>query len=167
VAGEADVAIRIAKKIEDDRLICRKMTEVTVSLYAAPSYADRNGLPASEADLKGHSFVVYDTYESTFGLNEWLIDRVDASQIVSRCSELETMLAAIKMGIGIGIVPTSIARDDPGLLRCIPPPDGTSASSWLVISPDAYRRPEVKAFSAFFALRYQAIFKSPPSPDTM
>ena len=161
-AGEADVAIRIAKSIDDDRLICRKLTTVTASLYASSGYAERNGLPASETDFGVHTFVVYDRYSSSLGVNEWLIDRIDGSQIASRCSDPEAMIAAIKIGIGIGIVATSMANDDGTLLRCIPPPEGTSASSWLLINPDAYHRPEVKAFSAFFAPRFQAIFRAKP-----
>ena len=69
------------------------------------------------------------------------------------------MIAAIKAGIGIGVVTTSMAADDPGLIRCFAPPDGTSSTSWFLVSPDAYRRPEVKAFTAFFAPRYQAKFR--------
>jgi DNA-binding transcriptional LysR family regulator len=159
-AGEADVAIRIAKTIDDERLICRKLTEVTGSIYASEDYADRNGLPGSVSEFDGHTFVVYDSYASSLGVNEWLMDRIDSSQIVTRCSDAESMIAAIKVGIGIGIVATSMAKDDGTLVRCIAPPEGTSANSWLLISPDAYRRPEVKAFSAFFAPRYQAIFKN-------
>lgn len=158
-AGEADVAIRIAKTIDDERLICRKLTTVTASLYASQGYADRSGLPASESEFAGHKFVVYDRFASSLGVNEWLIDRIDSSQIVSRCSDAEAMIAAVKVGIGIGIVATSMAKDDGTFLRCFAPPEGTSATSWLLISPDAYRRPEVKAFSAFFAPRYKAIFK--------
>jgi len=40
-AGEAGVVIRIAKMTEDDRLVCRKPTTITASLYAAHTYADR------------------------------------------------------------------------------------------------------------------------------
>ena len=158
-AGEADVAIRIARTIDDERLICRRLNEVTSSLYASPAYVDRRGLPASPSDFAGHSFVVYDRYAKSVGVNEWLIDRIDSSQIVSRCSDPEAMIAAIKAGIGIGVVTTSMAADDPGLIRCFAPPDGTSSTSWFLVSPDAYRRPEVKAFTAFFAPRYQAMFR--------
>ncbi len=157
--GEADVAVRIAKRIDDEKLICRKLTTVTASLYASQGYADRNGVPTSDLDFEGHRFVVYDRFSSSIGVNEWLMERIEKSQIVSTCSDAEAMIAAIKTGIGIGIVSTSMAQDDGTLLRCIAPPEGTSASSWLLISPDAYRRPEVRAFSSFFAPRYRAIFK--------
>jgi len=160
-AGEADIAIRIAKKIDDDRLICRKLNEVTASLYASPEYARRYGIPTSPAEFPGHKFVVYERYASSVGVNEWLIDQIDRSQIESRCADVEAMIAAIKVGMGIGVVATSMASDHPELIRCFPPPPGYYTNSWLLINPDAYRRPEVKSFVAFFAPRYQAIFKRP------
>jgi DNA-binding transcriptional LysR family regulator len=163
--GAADIAIRISKTVDDPRLICRKLTTVTASLYASQSYADRHGLPRSEAELLGHRFVVYDRFSSSLGVNDWLLDRIDPAQIVSHCSDAEAMIAAVKSGIGIGIINTSMAQDIGTLLRCFPPPEGTSASSWLLINPDAYCRPEVKAFSAFFAPRFQAIFKGRKALD--
>lgn len=160
-AGEADVAVRIVDRIDDERLICTKLTTVTASLYAAQSYADRHGLPASPEDFPGHRFIVYDKTPRSMRLEGWLRERIDPSQIVSRCSESESMIAAVRAGLGIGPVPTSLAIDDGTLIRCFPPPEGTSVSSWLVIGPDAYRRPEVKAFSAFFAPRFRALFQRP------
>jgi DNA-binding transcriptional LysR family regulator len=159
-AGEADVAIRIAQKIDDDTLICRKLNTIRPALYASTDYAARHGLPASAEALDGHKFVVYDRLAKSYGLNEWLLERIDPSQIASRCSDTEAMIAAIKIGIGIGILTPSLANDDPTLKRCFRPPENTSTSSWLLINRDAYRRPEVKAFSAFFAPRYQAAFKN-------
>jgi hypothetical protein len=48
------------------------------------------------------------------------------------------------------------AADHPDLIRCFPPPEGTGVPVWLVISPRAWERPEVKAFAAFFAPRWIA-----------
>lgn len=158
--GEADVAIRIAPKIDDERLICRRLTTVTGSLYASQSYADRFGLPSDPAEFSGHSFVLFRSNPSSVRINNWLRERVDEAQVVSECSDVEGVITAIKAGLGIGPVPTSLANDDGTLLRCFEPPQGTETSSWLVISPEAYRRPEVKAFSAFFAPRFRAIFKA-------
>lgn len=160
-AGEADVAIRIASKIDDDRLICRKLTVVTASLYASKGYAAQHGLPGSPSEFGGHKFVVFDRYTRSIAVNDWLLERIDRSQIVTSCSEVEAMTAAIKIGMGIGVLPTSLARDDSDLVRCFPPPEGTSSNSWLLVSPDAYRREEVRAFTAFFAPRFQAIFAAP------
>ncbi len=154
-AGEADVAIRLATRIEDDRLICRKLTDATGSLYAAKAYAARHGLPASEADLGAHTFVTLDRDMESFPIQRWLVERIRPEQIVSRCSDFEALFAAIRAGLAIGPLGTGLAVEDPSLLRCFPPPEGTSLPVWLVIGPDAYRRPEVKAFAAFFAPRFR------------
>lgn len=164
IAGEADVAVRFARKIDDDRLICRKMTTVRSALYASQSYADRHGLPASEAAFAGHSFVISDPSPKAMVINDWLRDRIDEEQIVSRCNGVDTIIAAIKAGLGIGPLNTSLAREDGTLIQCFPPPEGTEIYSWLVISPEAYRRPEVKAFSTFFVPRFRAIFKVAGQP---
>ena len=161
VAGEADVALRVAPEIADERLICTKLTVAPRSLFASRAYQRRHGLPGSPDDLKGHAFVVYDGLRST--INEWLLARIDPSQIVCRCAEADAMLAAIRAGLGIGPLTLSLAADDEDLLCCFDPPDGTSINTWLVVSPDAYRRPEVKAFVSFFAPRFRAIFAQRPA----
>jgi len=165
-AGDADVAVRIASKILDDRLICTKLTTVTTSLYASQSYAAQHGIPASIDDLEGHRFVLFGSERAPFhisassiSLNNLLRDRIKPSQIASQCSDIEGVLTAVKAGFGLGPVPTSLANDDGTLVRCFEPPTGTESSSWLLISPEAYRRPEVKAFATFFAPRFRAIFK--------
>lgn len=160
-AGDADVALRFATKIDDDRLICRRLTTVTGSLYASPRYVERYGLPASENDLAGHKFIVYDRLRETLDVDRWLKERIDPSQIVTRVSHVEAMTAAVHAGLGIGPISTSLARDDGTLVRCFDPPAGTDTASWLLISPEAWRRPEVKAFAAFFAPRFKALFKAP------
>ena len=44
-------------------------------------------------------------------------------------AQIDARIAARKVGSGIGVVPTSLANDDLNLLRCLPPLEGTSASS--------------------------------------
>ena len=166
VAGEADIAIRFATKVDDERLICTKLTTATSALYGTQSYADRHGLPTSMDDLARHHFVLLGSDQRagrdatrSSPLNDLLRKQIASGQIASQCSDIEGVITAIMAGLGLGAVPTSLANDYGALLRCFPPPEGTESATWLLISPEAYRRPEVKAFSAFFAPRYRAIFK--------
>jgi DNA-binding transcriptional LysR family regulator len=160
VAGEADVAIRVAHKVTDERLICTKLTDVKASLFASRSYADRHGLPASPDEFAGHSFVVYDPAPPTMLLNRWLLARISPDQIVTRSGDAESVTASIDAGLGIGPVTIAFATDYPSLVRCFDPPPGTDVSSWLVMSPEAYRRPEVRAFAAFFAPRFRTAYNA-------
>lgn len=154
-AGEADVAIRIAPAITDERLICTRLTDVKSTLFASRGYVARRGMPASPDDLAGHSFIVFDPAPSAVPLNRWLLERISPDQIVARCADVESVAASIEAGLGIGPTSVIFAMDYPSLVRCFDPPEGTDTASWLLIGPDAYRRPEVRAFAAYFAPRFR------------
>ena len=158
-AGEADVAIRFTKNIEDQTLICRKIAQITGSLGASRRYAEKYGHPTSEAELSDHKFVVYRGENIPTLINNWVLDRIDPNQIAMTCTDIETMISAIKMGAGIGPLPTEYALKDNDLFPCFELPTETHNTCWLLIGPAAFRRPEVKAFSAFFAPRYSALFR--------
>ncbi len=89
-----------------------------------------------------------------------MLERIDPGRIVSQCSDIESMLAAVRAGLGIGPLPTTLAEEDGTLLRCFDPPEGTSAPAWLLIGSDAYRWPEMKAFVRFFAPRFLSCMNS-------
>ncbi|MEZ5723053.1 MAG: hypothetical protein R3D59_16805 [Paracoccaceae bacterium] len=48
---------------------------------------------------------------------------------------------------------------DPELIPCFDPPPELDAEHLMLVTPEAWRRPEVKAFTRFFAPRYAAIFR--------
>jgi DNA-binding transcriptional LysR family regulator len=158
-AGEADVAIRLTNTIDDQSLICRKITQLTGSLIASKNYAKKHGIPASEDELGSHKFVVYDGKNVPHLINNWLLDRIDASQIAMTCTDVESLETAVEMGAGIGPLPTRYAYSRDKVVACFELPPETSTTSWLLVNPSAYLRPEVKAFTAFFAPRYSALFR--------
>lgn len=79
-------------------------------------------------------------------------------QIAMTCSGVRSMTAAAQMGIGIRPLPAIIADKEETLVRCFDPPEGTSVPSWLLVGHAAHRRPEIKAFTAYVAPRYAALF---------
>ncbi|KPQ17150.1 MAG: Transcriptional regulator [Rhodobacteraceae bacterium HLUCCO18] len=157
IAGDADVAIRFGE-IGDDRLICRKLTISTASVYASRTYAERHGLPAGEHDLAGHRFMGYDPLRRSFPVYNWLLERISLDQIVGRFSDPESIVPAVRAGLGLGVVPTTLA-EEAGLVRCFPPPEGTAMAGHLVMTPEAWRRPEVKAFAKFFVPRFRSYIR--------
>ena len=54
-----DVAIRAAPRLSDSSLVARKLGEVELGLYAAPSYLKKHGAPGSKDDLARHACVVF------------------------------------------------------------------------------------------------------------
>jgi DNA-binding transcriptional LysR family regulator len=161
-AGEADIALRITVSEPDQDLICRKISTARFTLYGAPSYAEKRGLPDSPENMHGHSFVTFEREGMVSRYHEWLLRYVSPEQIVISFGEIELMEAAMRAGHGLGIMNLKMAEADEAagtLIRCFDPPEEMSSQHLMLISPDAYRRAEVKEFTKFFAPRYAAIFK--------
>jgi DNA-binding transcriptional LysR family regulator len=161
-AGEADIALRITRQDPDPSLICRRISTARFTIFGAPSYAARRGLPKSPEQMNEHVFVTYEPRDAPAVYHDWLIKHVSPDQIVTSFSEIELLEAAIVSGHGLGIMNLRMAEGHEmagRLIRCFAPPEEMSAQHLMLISPDAHRRPEVKAFTKFFAPRYAAIFK--------
>lgn len=157
--GEADVAMRISRSPQHPDLIQRKISTAQFTLFGSKSYADRYGLPASPDDLAGHRFVTFVREDISNALHDWLVARVTPDQILATFHEIELAHAAISSGRGLGIVNLRMAESLPELVPCFPPIEVLSAQHEILISPEAYRRPEVRTFVQFFAPRYAALYK--------
>lgn len=157
--GEADIAFRIAKNEFDENLICRKISTARWALFGGQIYADKFGLPKSLDDLRGHRFVTYEHDDVPDYLHKWLLRRVSPDQIIMSFNEVELVQASIRSGHGLGLVNLRIAASDDSLIRCSGSIEELTRSNMMLISPDAYRRQEVRAFTRFFAPRYAATFK--------
>ena len=69
------------------------------------------------------------------------------------------MNAEIRAGRALGVINLRMARDYPELIQCMEPPRALDTDHVILVSPEAWRRPEVKAFVKFFAPRYAARFR--------
>lgn len=159
IAGEADIALRLARREPDPRLICRKISDAKWTLFAGHSYAKRFGLPRSADDLAGHRFVTFAHGDVPEALHDWLTARTTPEQILASYSELDLMHAAIRSGQGLGISNVKLNEDDATLIPCFDEIPEIAVPHLMLIAPQAYRRPEVKAFVSYFAPRYAAIFR--------
>ncbi len=158
-AGDADIALRITWDEPDPNLICRKISTARFTLYGSRRYAHAQGLPGSPGNFRGHRFVSFRREEALPKFHRWLLQHASPEQIVMCCSEIELMNAAIRSGHGLGIMNVRLAEADDTLVPCFDPPEELSAQHLMLVAPEAYRRPEVRAFTKFFAPRYMAIFR--------
>lgn len=165
IGGEADIALRGADIVRETTLICRPVRQIGFSLFASKSYAKCHPLPSSETGFGGHRFAVHQGRHVNSRSNQWVLARLDPSQIAMSVNDMKAMEAAILMGAGIGILPTPSGNNNDTLIRCFELPPETATTIWLLVNPVAWRRPEVKAFTAFFVPHYRAQFPaSPPLP---
>ncbi|MEX0347189.1 MAG: LysR family transcriptional regulator [Rhizobiaceae bacterium] len=141
IRGDADVALRMSREITDDRLIARKVGQTRWTYYAARTYAEKYGAPdAYIENMEPHRVIL---------LNHVTTRR----QNVVRCASADDVRMAIRTGQGVGPLPIFDGDSDPDLVRCFEPPDGSDLFVWLITSPEAHKRPEVRRFTAYAAPR--------------
>ena len=147
IKGEADVAVRLSPAITDDRLIVTRLGVHFWTYYASKTYATNNPLPDAYAeDLRPHRVAL-------------LAHIASKRPNVLRCATGDDLRMAITTGQAIGPLPTFEGDLNPNLVRCFPPPHGSALNAFLVTAPDAYKRPEVRKFTAFAAPILRRYFK--------
>ncbi len=158
IGGEADIALRLTRTEPDKNLICRKISTARWSLFGGKKYAKKYGLPDSSTELIGHKFLTFQRDDVASAFHDWLTRNVTPDQIVMSFSELDLMHAAIRSGHGLGISNLKLVESDESLIRCFDEIEELTVPHMMLVAPEAYRRPEVKAFVKYFAPRYAAIF---------
>lgn len=158
-AGEADIALRLAFAEPDPDLICRRISTAQWGLFGSPAYAAKHGLPRSAQALQGHRFIGYRREGVPPRQHDWLTRHVAPGQITRTYSEIDLVHAAIRAGHGLGLMNLRLVGDDPAYIRCFGPIEELSLPHLLLVSPQAWARPEVRTFVRFFAPRYAAIYR--------
>lgn len=155
MAGEADVALRVAMAVDDDRLICQRSGGIAIAFYASKTYAKKHTLPRSYAEVRDHPLIV----DGAPFLRAMFPALDDHPRIASRGGTLRAVVTAIRSGLGVGAVPVQVACDTPGLVCCFPPDESQVVPVWLVTSPAAHKRPEVRRLTAFLGDELRAFYR--------
>lgn len=143
--GEADVAFRSGEPV-DDSLVGRKICDSVWAIYASRSYVQHHGRPTSIADLAGHAMIGFDGIMQNHRAAKWLPVAVPEARIVSRSSSMLGTLSAVRAGIGVAPLPTTLGDADETLVRVLPPVQELTRSWYLLTHPDLRRTPRVAAF---------------------
>ena len=147
-SGEAHVAIRAGARPEDADYVVQKFVTLRSGLYAARSYADRHGLPKTEADLAQHVFVGPDDPQSRAPFYGWLRATVPADRVIYRTSEAAATEAAVRSGAGLGFISLREAAKDASLTEVMPARPEWASPLWLVTHVDLHRTIKVQKFLA-------------------
>lgn len=160
--GEADVAIRISFSEQDPALVAHHISTAKFTIFAAPSYIAKHGMPRSPAELKDHAVYTLRRAGMPSALHDWVVRHAGADAIKGSYSEVVLLDVAIRSGHGIGIKNVRQAQPEVAagtLVPCFDPPSELQAKHQILIAPKAYQRPEVRNFAKFFVPRYAALFQ--------
>lgn len=145
LAGEADVALRSGEPV-DDRLVGRRICDSVWAIYASESYVQAHGRPDSLAALAGHALIGFDGIMARHRAATWLAQAVPGARIVSRGTSILGAVEAVKSGLGVAPLPTTLGDAEPRLVQVLPPVSELTRSWYLLTHPDLRDTPRVAAF---------------------
>jgi DNA-binding transcriptional LysR family regulator len=112
VAEGFDLAIR-AGHLEDSTLVARRVGVPVLVLCASPAYLRRRGRPKAFSDLASHDAVLFRPHggRATWTLTGPAGD--ESVEVTGRVSvdEISFAMRACAAGLGIALLPTSLARE--------------------------------------------------------
>ncbi len=145
---EADLAVMVGRP-ERGRLVVRKLTDYTLSLYASPAYLDARPAPVDAADLARHRLVGYvEDLIATPALNyssEFLRDWRSSVELTNATGQVE----AIRSGAGIGVLHDYLALNS-RLVRVLPELQ-IVRSYWLAIHENLRDLTRVRVAAEFLS----------------
>lgn len=145
---EADIAVALSRPREG-RLLARKLTDYSLSLYGSPAYLDGRPPLTTRADMSGHRFIGY-IEDLLYAPELDYMDAPDAEIAVRlRSSNLIAQLRAACAGAGLCVLPDFIAASEPGLTRVLPGQVGLTRSFWLLTHADLKGLARVRTVADF------------------
>jgi DNA-binding transcriptional LysR family regulator len=69
--------------------------------------------------------------------------------VVTHSNSMASLIQSVRAGLGIGVLPTTLADLDPDLVRCSAALEGATASTWVLTRRELRRTPRVRAFIDF------------------
>ncbi|WP_299552349.1 LysR family transcriptional regulator [uncultured Tateyamaria sp.] len=139
---EADVSIRVAKKIDDD-LVGRRMVDYVNAAFATPDYIAAHPDLASSNGEGAHWI--------GWGANDtWIAQTpMPKAKPRHRLPEVFMQTEASAAGLGMAWVPAFLGDVHPDLVRVPGVPVGPGRSIWVLMHGDLRRTARVRAFVDF------------------
>lgn len=141
--GEADIALRMYRPTQPD-LVARHLCNLPLGLYAATTYLDRRGRPATLDALMTHDFIGQDRMDQIIRVMASLGITVDRHFFPVRCDDPLTYLELVRAGAGLGGILRRIGDADPVLERIDVVPDLPSLPVWLTAAPRLRQSPRLR-----------------------
>jgi len=144
---EADIAIVIDRP-DEGRLHARKLSDYTLSFYAARDYLAREPEPADIDALAGHTLITYVQDMQFTGSLNYFPQGFEPRFRRFECAGVLGQFEAVRAGAGIGILHDYHAGDDPGLVRILPE-QRFERTYWLLTHSDTRSLARVRAVADF------------------
>ena len=149
-AGEADIALRSTTALKQPAgIVGRRIGGDDWTLYCSREYAERHGLPRTPEDLKAHSLIGGGGPALWRQYLAWVRELGLEDNVALHYPSPNGLLAGVRSGFGIAVLPCIVADADVDLLRCFPPRDGHNRVLWLLTHERVRHTPRVRTVIDF------------------
>lgn len=128
---DADIAIRHTVT-PPEMLVGHKLTVVRYAVYGQRRFAPRRG---RAPDLSALPWVSPDDVPTEFRFIKWIRDNGYEPRVVLNCNSFVALAAAVKAGVGVGILSCFTAKSLGGLVRLSAPIPETEWQYWILTHP--------------------------------
>lgn len=164
-AGEADVALRGGRPPSDASLVGRRIAADPWTLYCSRDYAAAHARPRTADDLRRHAIIggggekMWPLYQA------WLRRHRLEEAVTMHHSSASGLLAAVRAGAGLAVLPIFVADREPDLVRCLEPIHGDDSELWLLTHERLRHTPRVRAVMDFLGERLTRLARQEREPD--
>jgi DNA-binding transcriptional LysR family regulator len=149
---EADVAVR-PSNIVPENLVGRRVGCLRSAIYASKSYLKNN---ANRKDWDAHDWVAPEETLSHLAQAKWMRENVREDRIVARVDSLVGMVAAVRYGMGVGMLLCLLADEETEIVPLAEPVDELDTDLWILTHPALKGVARIKAFTDFLYDRLRA-----------
>lgn len=143
-AGEADIALRSTSKPQSAGMVGRALCVDDWTLYCSRDYANRKGVPGSREELKRHTIIGGGGGNLWRHYKAWIEELGLEEQVAMHQGSSTGLLAGVRSGIGLGVLPCIVGDADQDLVRCFPPREGHGRTCWLLTHERVRHNPPVR-----------------------
>ncbi len=142
---QADVALRISHQVPE-HWVGRSLGPVHFKIYAKRGV---RGLPQRKTALStlldSAPWIAFER-EGSNRFARWMQQRIPASQVRLRVDIYNSIVAMLRTGIGVGMLPTFVQAGEPDLVPVSARIEELSTPLWVLTHPDLRRTARIQAF---------------------
>ncbi len=154
--GQADIALRSTTQLPPAGTVGRRLCVDDWTLYCSGDYAALHGVPRTRDDLKKHAIIGGGGGKLWLHYEAWLISLGLEKQVAMHHATSTGLLAGIRSGVGLAVLPCVIADGDSDLVQCLPPIAGHGRDLWLLTHDRVRHTPRVRLTIDFLYDRLSA-----------
>ncbi|MET0287767.1 MAG: LysR family transcriptional regulator [Polyangiales bacterium] len=144
IDGEAELAVRLVKPTQQS-LVARRVGTIRFGVYASRAYLRAQGTPGRASELAQHALIGFDRSPQLEKTARRLGVQLGKGASNLRSDDRMVHFAAVRAGLGIGVLPTYVAQRESGVVRVLPDEKVGSTGVWLVARRDVLERSHVRA----------------------